>query len=262
MSMLSISKTVWLGEVDDHLISFNYNRTPLSQSPQPRPVIILTDHLNQRTIIPGIRRDESRLIQEIKERHQWEAALQYSVKLKQHTFSFIWRFRDDASCGSVRLLQCCTEKDSRPILKAYGKYMDYLNSCLQEGQVYLMPDREVNFNQQRYAVRPYSRNILIFRKSRTHITFIPFTSKIQRHSSHKCQDILFDAHSTTRNIDPDGQPAVESFPYSIFHKPIMLCVFSAQEVTIEDFFIAALKPLGSVRREVLSAVLYRMKKNG
>ena len=91
---------------------------------------------------------------------------------------------------------------------------------------------------------------------------VPLTSWIERHICHRRQDILIDSQSHCQHIDPDGQPAIESFPYSIFNKQLMLCVFGAQPMTVEDFLMAALKPLGSVRRELLAAVSHRMKKNG
>lgn len=264
MPLFPLSKTVLYGELDDHLISFNFKRSTSFISQQFRPVIVLTSHHNQRIIIPGITQGETGLIDEIKSNHQWDSARQYLFKLKQHQFSFLWRFCDDDSRTpvNIQIRGICTEKESKLISKAFHEYLDSLNSRLCEGQVFLMPDREVNFNQQRSAYKPYSRRVLIFKKNSSHITMVPFTSRIGRHMSHKCRDILFDANSSCPQIDPDGQPAIESFPYSIFKKQLMLCVFGAQPMTVEDFLMAALKPLGSVRKELLAAVSHRMKKNG
>lgn len=264
MPLFPLSKTVQFGELDDHFISFNFKRSTSFISRKPRPVIVLASHLNQRIIIPGINQGETGLIDEIKSNHQWDSAKQYSFKQKQHLFSFLWRFRDDDSRApvNIQIREICSVKESKLISKTYHEYLDSLNSKLCEGQVFLMPDREVNFNQQRSEHKPYSRRVLVFKKNNTHITMVPLTSKVRRHICHRCQDILFDAHSSCQHIDPDGQPAIESFPYSIFNKQLMLCVFGAQPMTVEDFLMAALKPLGSVRKELLAAVSHRMKKNG
>lgn len=244
--------------ISDKDISFNINRSNSNYSNFARKVVIMPSLQHQSTVIPGANTiNERKLLNELATFQRKGVVNKYSFKISPLLFSFLWRFRIKTSsiftnCRSVEPLEKPSDtKITKKINNAYKKYQTYLKHNLASGQIFLIPDREVMFNQVKRVTKIYARRILIFAVQSNQITFIPFTTQVNRQNK---TDILFDKQYKGACLDSETFPAVETFPYNIFTKKTLLKVNAAQPVLKKEFFEFALMPIGTVRKEVLNFI--------
>ena len=183
---------------------------------------------------------------------------QFSFLLDDHLFSFPWRFRNFEGFsylhGSIKPLPF---RLSRDILKKEKSFRNHLRSCLCEGQVYLIPDREVSFNQPGRQAKLYLRRVLVLLQPAETLLLIPISTQIDRLSEEI--DILINPFSKGKS-DLDSTPAIERFPYQIFSKKSYLCIQAAKTIGKDEFLDIAIQPMGVVRRELTKTVREQMKK--
>jgi len=246
--------------LEDAAISFNVARSSRPSSRFSRKVILLHPNGTGPTIIPGIKlKAERDLVGELRSIQNWKIVLKFAFGIHPNTFSFLWRFTPDWSkvlkmvSGVTPLKPDAAQK----IRRSYAKYRAWLKSYLTSGTIYRLPDKAIDFRNPDRHRHPYARGVLVLDVRSDQLVMIPFSTQI--HRIRKKFDILFDPKGR-EDLTEDASPAVESFPYGIFDRKVMLCIWYAQSMTERQFLDEALVRVGSVRRELLDIIRERMKK--
>lgn len=250
------------GFFPDDMVSFNIRRKGNPQA--ERPVTLLPSSGQQRPIVPGLKKSttERSLKRTLQEMYTWEEAKNHGFESNNHLYSFLWRFR--RSCPFIREnirhpLKIEGRSDSE-IKRAFRDYRRHLLDNLAPGNVFLLPDVEIDFQNPSRNPKPYARRVLILSVYPDRLLIVPFSTNfafLDRET-----DILFDPDLSHpgRRLDPNGRPAIENFSYLRFPQRTFLCVACAQSVEIQDFLDAALECLCAVQRDILDAVRGRLKK--
>lgn len=250
-----------LGAIDDESISFNIRRCNGNYLSFPRQVVIMPGgEKNSLTgnllIVPGlIENQESDLLNELKETTKWKLVNRFSFKISSRMFSFLWRFKipDESDNGRLFMMAGVEKKDEEKIQSIYKRYQEHLRHTLTPGQVYLIPDREVTFNQTRRKKKIYGRYVLLLCVNKDQVFFIPFTTRMNRMDKKK--DIVFNSGFKGVPLSKEELPAVENFPYTIFKKETVLKVNALQKKEKGLFLDIALCSVGSVRKELVDFIL-------
>jgi hypothetical protein len=254
----------FIGKVYDQMVSFNYRRVEEDyRNNYNRQVVVrLPELYRQPIMIPGIDdHSEKKLLQKVTSVHNRKESEKTSFKLNDHYHSLLWRFSLEPRVISKMNL---STKSFSPLLgkqrKQVRKKVDVHNRRLEEslrpGQVFLIPDREVDFDNQNRWRQPYSRKVLIFSCDENQVTIMPFTSKVR--NVEPTRDILFDSQSSTENLDYEAEPAVITFPFNMFRIPVLLKVGMAQPMPRQKLIETGLLPLGMVTRNVVELARQRL----
>ena len=120
------------------------------------------------------------MVKELKALSNWKAAISHAVEIPPHLFSFLWRFRSDWYPGLnfARSLKAFPSKDAKKLKSAYKKYQVFLRSRLTTGQIYLVPDAMVTFNNPNRQKKEYSRTVLLIDVRTNQLIFVPFSKKV------------------------------------------------------------------------------------
>jgi hypothetical protein len=233
---------------DDKLISFNIQRSDNNYLSFPRHVVIMPCKEQNRllspanmVVIPGITENrESDLFNELKQITKWRLTQQYSFKISSQLFSFLWRFKisDEAEVGRLKWMASIEDRDNQQIKAAYKKYQNHLKHTLTSGQIYLIPDRDVTFNQSNRKKKKYARYVFLIKVNKDQVFFMPLTTKVNRID--RKTDIIFDSHYQGEPLNRNTLPVVESFPYKIFNKKNALIVRALQQKEKQSFLNIAL----------------------
>ncbi|MGV8080953.1 MAG: hypothetical protein AB2L22_12965 [Syntrophales bacterium] len=148
-------------------------------------------------------------------------------------------------------------KVDREIKRTFRNYRSHLLHHIAPGNVFLMPDLEIMFQNQYRKRKPYARRTLIFDVYSDRLLIIPFSTNLA--FLNRDMDILFDSSSAGGRLDPRSQPAIENFPYLRFPMKTFLSISSVQSVDIKDFLDSALEFLCAVDRKVLDLAGSRLK---
>ena len=245
------------------MVSFNYRRdTEDYRHNYNRQVVVRLPKLyRQPILIPGIdKRSEKKLLQKITSVHNRKESEKVSFKLNDHYHSLLWRFGLEPRVTSnmnlnTKSFSPLLGKQSKQVRKKVEVHNRRLEESLRPGQVFLIPDREVDFDNQNRWRQPYSRKVLIFSCEENQVTFMPFTSKVKKV---KPGDILFDSHGPAENMNWETEPAVVTFPFKMFRIPVMLKVRNAQPMPRQKLIETGLLPLGMVTLEVVELARRRL----
>ncbi|WP_419656073.1 uncharacterized protein Dvar_51750 [Desulfosarcina variabilis str. Montpellier] len=244
--------------LDDSCISFHINRNEDNRLPNPRQTTLIPGSEARHLVVPGLNNSEQGLTEELKKIQNWKNVVAYSYKLNAHLFSFLWRFNLKTSLLQHQPFKLvpCDVKTAKLIRKSLKNYMNALSNSIAAGQIMLIPDSEVTFNQPLREAKPYARRVLIVKVQSGNVTIIPFTTKTG--SINKAKDILFDLKAQG-HLRHNARPAVENFPNLLFRHPSVLKVSCAQPMSTETLLGCAIARLGTVRREVLAFAIEKMK---
>jgi len=252
-----------LGCFDDKLISFNIQRSNNNYSRFPRQVVIMPCKEQNRLsrmedifIIPGLTENlEATLLNELRQITKWDLTQRYSFKISSHLFSFLWRFKisDIAEANKIMWMASVKGKDNQQIKSVYKKYQNHLKHTLTAGQIYLIPDRDVTFNQSGRKKKIYARYVLLIKVNKDQVFFMPLTTKVNRIDTKT--DIIFDSHYQGEPLSRNKLPIIENFPYKIFNKKNALIVRALQQKEKQSFLNIALCSIGSVRKELINFIL-------
>ena len=248
------------GYLSDAYVSFNIRRNLSSPNESSRTITLFPGQTRP-LIVPGLDPgNETDLLAELKRFQNWKQVETNSYRVPPLLFSFLWRFHARAGGPPLHFqsLAPFPPKVAKMIAAAYKQYRDRLAHGLAPGQVFLIPDAEVTFNQSGRYRQIYARRVLVAAAGPDHVLFMPFSTKIERLRTDL--DVLFDASNATGELTLTARPAVESFPYLLFPKKTALMVSAAQPMARSQFIEAALVPLGAVRREVLALIHEKLNK--
>jgi len=240
------------GLLEDESISFNIRRSKVNFSRFPRRVAILPASKSGKMIIPGIEeRREGQLVNELKNYQVWKDVKRYSFEVFPYLFSFLWRFKTDyfSFINEVKKVEPFTVGTVKRFKTAFKGYRASLRSNLSPGHIYLIPDADITFNRPGRFKQVYARRVLILEVRNGQIVMIPFSTRIERMNMRT--DILFDPAYNGERLSSSSFPAVENFPYKIFSKKVVLCVYAAQPITEEVFLDSDLVSMGSVMRDLV-----------
>ncbi|OQY50306.1 MAG: hypothetical protein B6240_01940 [Desulfobacteraceae bacterium 4572_87] len=253
-------KMPFQGLLDDNAISFNIRRSSENRHKFPRKVLLLHSSSFQKSVIPGVSEKKERpLCEELKQYQNWRKVTDHSIVITPCRFSFLWRFRTSPETGlkPFKSLEPVDSKGAKQIKGALKRFRAHLTNSLKPGRIYLIPDGEVTFNHQNRIAQGYARRVLVANVTHGQILLIPFSTKISRINKHT--DILFDPEYKGKALDPEGFPAVDSFPDKQFSRKTALVVCAAQPMDREAFLEGALLPMGVVRHELLNFVKEKLK---
>ncbi len=260
MDRIPLKNTVFKARMKDSKISFNINRTVYTDAGYKRQVALIPGFPKE-TIVPGVRKKEHALIKELQSFQNMNTVQRYSFEVDKQNHSLLWRFRSNALAmdESIEDVSALNDNMSKSILKLNRSYKDFLKSYLRDGNVFIVPDREISFGRASRIHRGYSRSVLILKQGAGFLLMVPF-SAINRVSQPKVDILLDRLSNAATNLSVTACPAIEAWPYKIFSPQVVLCVHAAQIIMERDFLQAALRPKGSVRRELVNAVRERLKK--
>lgn len=259
MTASPTSESIFSGLYPDQRISFHIERTPENISRFPRNVVTIQDKDNRLAIVPGVARQEIDLIRELRSIQNWRFVEKHSFEVAAVFYSFLWRFiRSTAhSIQHVQERKALDPKVSKRILAAYKIYQSALRSALRPGQVFRIPDEAVTFNKPDRLKKPYARRLLVVQIKPDQLIIMPFSKQV--HRLNPKTDILFDKDNRLGRLDMNARPAVENFPYQIFRRKVYLSIMAEQTMTVDQFLLTALEPLGPVRPQLLNFVLQKLQ---
>jgi len=260
MDHVPLKHSVFKAKMKDSEISFNVNRNVMLD-PESRRQIVLLPKPFQKSVIPGCKKAEKKLLIELRSYQNWTTVKRFSFQVDQYDHSFAWRFRlgGSAKIENLEDLSLLSEKKSKEILKQDKTYQSFLKEHLQDGGVFMMPDREISFGCVSRVHHGYSRPVLILKQDAGLLLMIPFSTK--GIISHPKLDIILDPSGQgVSDLSTSAQPAVERWPYKIFSSKTVLCVNAMQPIHENVFLQIALQPRGSVRKELVKTVRERLKK--
>jgi len=249
-----------LGLFPDECISFNIKRPPHTVSAFHRTVVTVPPHSDKGVVIPSvIRKVDADLLKHLKKVQRWQKVKGYSFECNHKLFSLLWKFRVDKNALWAKLkgARPLKPKVSRVVKKIAKKHRSSLESRLRPGNVFLLPDRELTFNNAQRSAKPYARYVLLYAISSGQVMIIPFSTQIKMMDPN--MDILFDQGHVGPALNPDTRPMIENYPYRMFSKRSALCVSAIQPFTVQDFLAAALAHIGAVRLKVLDFIAYKLK---
>lgn len=248
------------GYIEDSAVSFNIDRPDVTVSEFPRQIVTTYFLALRQAIIPGIVTSRERQLSRVlKEKQNWREVKKHSFGYGKGLFSFLWRFYRDSGINDLLVdnLVPLDPEDSKKVRRALKKYISYLESKLQKGMVFLVPDTEITFRTPSRLPKTYSRPVLLYDVRGTQLIIIPFTTKVERINPRT--DILFDQSYKGMELDSKGTPSVENFPYKIFSRKTALVVSAFDSVTREQFLSSVLVHVGPVRSELIELVKDKMK---
>jgi hypothetical protein len=255
-----MSGVSFLGEMEDQYISFHVRRSEQNYLDGLRKVTLFRFYNKRLTIVPGVHKSkETALFKELTAIQNKKEVEQNSFNIKKDLFSFMWRFRQDENfiSNNIENLYPVDPHIAKKASKKYKKYQDYLRSGLVPGNIYLIPDTEIIFQNPHRQRQPYARRVLIVNGKNNLILIVPFSTRIDM--ACKSRDILFDSQASRSDLTYHAQPAIDNFPYKKMTKKSVLSVQAAQPLTREDFLGSALTLVGALRKETLQAVHDRLK---
>ena len=249
------------GLIADNQVSFNFERPEFTYNRFPRRVTIIPISGAVCLVVPGLEpKKEPSLVSKLKRTQNWKTITKHAYEIPPDFFSFPWRFSvyEDWRRIQLRALNAFGLKETKKIRLSYKKYQAALLEKLVPGQVFLVPDKEVTFQQKHRFKQIYARYVLVVHSRSDELVFMPFSTKIERMNPDL--DILFDATELSGSLDMKARPAVENFPYQIFRRKTALVVSAAQPMVRQRFLQVALVPVGAVRRELLGFAQLKLKK--
>lgn len=255
-----MSGTPFVGEMKDQDVSFHIRRSNENYLKGLRKVTLFWFHNKRRTIVPGVNKSrESALFNELTRTQNKKEVEKNSFDINKDFFSFLWRFRQCEKIinDNIKKLYPVDHDIAKKASKKYKEYQDYLRSRLVSGNIYLIPDTEITFQNPHRQRKPYARRVLVVDGKNNQIQIIPFSTRIDM--ACKSRDIFFDYEASRSDLNCHAQPAIDNFPYNIMTKKCVLSVQAAQPISKEDFLGSALTLIGALRRETLLAVYDRLK---
>ena len=263
MPFSNLQQNFLLACIEDKYISFNFKRPKETFSALPRTVITLPFSPTRKTVVPGIQTRKERLLtHEIRKKQSWKKVKKDSFEMRQKLFSFLWKYshpRHSPTTGQLKDPSLLTPKETRKVRSALKSHWDSIELRLRPGNVFLIPDSEITFNDPNRYKQVYARPVLVFALHGNQVVIMPFSTRIDM--MNKETDILFDTEYNGAPLSVDQSPAVENYPYGMFKKKNVLCVNAFQSVMRPEFLMTALTSMGAVRIEVLECAKKRMKKS-
>ena len=244
----------------DKCISFNIKRPANTILRPHRNVVALASGTVRRTVVPGVSSKKDReLIKHLKAVQNWRKIKDYSFGLNKDLYSMLWKFRllEPHEAGKLRGIEPLERRQAKEVRRTVKNHTESLRSRLLPGNVFLIPDREMSFNDPDRPTMPYARPVLIYAVYPGQVLLMPFSTKISWANPEI--DVIFDKGRSGPVLEEKARPAVENYPYRMFSRPNVLCVRAIQPFTIKDFLEGALTHIGAVRKELLSFVGKRLK---